>query len=106
MNKTENSQPKKSEPTHEMYDMEKMELIKTIEILRNYIKIEQESMLSKRNEISKLLQDKDDQIRNLKIENYTIKKENYELKQNMLKVIEQVKIYEDGEIERETAVNV
>ena len=83
-----------------------MELIKTIEILRNYIKIEQESMLSKRNEISKLLQDKDDQIRNLKIENYTIKKENYELKQNMLKVIEQVKIYEDGEIEREKAVNV
>jgi hypothetical protein len=83
-----------------------MELLKTIEILKNYIKIEQESMMNKRNEISKVLQDKDDQIRNLKIENYTIKKENYELKKDMLKVIEQVKIYEDGEIERDRAIDV
>jgi hypothetical protein len=81
-------------------------LIKTVEILKNYIKIEQESMLNKRNELSRLLQDKDDQIGNLKIENFSIKKENYELKHNMLKVIEQVKIYENDEIEREKAFNV
>jgi hypothetical protein len=86
--------------------MEKIELIKTIEILKSYIKIEQESMLVKRNEILKQLEVKDDQLRSLKIENYTIKKENYELKQNMLRVMEQVKIYEDGEIDREKAVNV
>ncbi len=81
-------------------------MIKTVEILKNYIKIEQESMLNKRNELSRLLQDKDDQIGNLKIENFSIKKENYELKHNMLKVIEQVKIYENDEIEREKAFNV
>lgn len=89
-----------------MYDNEKIELIKTIEILKNFIKIEQESMNYKKNEISRLIQEKDDEIRKLKVENYTIKKENYELKQNMLKVIEQVKIYEDSEIEREKEINV
>jgi hypothetical protein len=89
-----------------MYDIEKIELIKTIEILKSYIKLEQESMLNKRNEISKLVQDKDDEIRKLKIENFTVKKENYELKHSMLKVIEQVKIYEGEEIEREKDIDV
>jgi hypothetical protein len=105
LNKTEGSQPKKTDP-NEMYDMDKIELIKTIEIMKSYIKLEQESMLNKRNEISKLLQDKDDEIRKLKIENFTVKKENYELKHSMLKVIEQVKIYEDEEIERDKAIDV
>ena len=63
-------------------------------------------MINKKIEISKLIQEKDNEIRKLKIENYTINKENYELKQNMIKIIQQVKIYEDSEIEREKEINV
>jgi hypothetical protein len=85
---------------------EKKQLQQTIEIMKNYIKYEQENMICKSNEIGRILEKKEKELLYLKEENRVIINENKELKGAVFRMLHQIKLFEDAEAVREKELNV
>jgi hypothetical protein len=85
---------------------DKKQLQKTLEIMKNYIKYEQDIMMNKRNQIAKSLEDRERELLYQKEENRIIINENKELKNTIFRILHQVKLFEDAEAAREKEINV
>jgi hypothetical protein len=97
----ENSQISKPQNNYSYLLSDENDIVKTIDILQSYIKIQEKSMQIMQDKMKLILAEKNKKIENLQNLNSAVIKENSRLKLSLLKVIYSVKCYEDLEIERE-----
>jgi hypothetical protein len=86
--------------------IQKLELLRTIEIMKNYISIQSDCLNKTKEKLLKNNEIKEMELRQSKIENEIIKEENLKLKMSLLNVLYMVREHENKEIERNSEVEV